>query len=214
MQIKIEKKKKENKTNENEPKIENKKLITSFEYKNYIEEDPLNNIKYSDDNNNINFISLELLISKIKDNNLEESNKNIVYKDILLYIIYQKNALMTTEVLFEIINSYIQTNNIITALILLNSYLINYYKTEISPSKEIKAKVINLYKLTNKKEIIFKIPYDQDKIIDINNLIEYIQKDKIDKINALGGVESVRNTNEYKETIIPEIIEPIFNVFS
>ena len=204
----------ENKTNENEPKIENKKLITSFEYKNYIEEDPLNNIKYSDDNNNINFISLELLISKIKDNNLEETNKNIVYKDILLYIIYQKNALMTTEVLFEIINSYIQTNNIITALLLLNSYLINYYKTEISPSKEIKAKVINLYKLTNKKEIIFKIPYDQDKIIDINNLIEYIQKDKKDKINALGGVESVRNTNEYKETIIPEIIEPIFNVFS
>ena len=212
--IKLDVKEEENKTNENEPKVDNKKLITAFEYKNNIEEEPLNNIKYSDDHNNINFISLELLISKINDNNLEDTNKNIVYEDILLYIVYQKNALMTTDVFLDIINSYLKSNNINTALLLLNSYLINYFKSEILPSNEIKAKVIDLYKLSNKKEIIFKIPYDQDKKIDINDLIDYIQNDKQDKINSLGGIEPVRDTDEYKGTIIPEAIDSIFDIFS
>ena len=205
----------ENIINNNEVKKENNaKIITSFEYKNYIEEEPDNNIIYSEDNNNINFISLELLISKINDNNLEETNKNINYSDILLFIVYQKNALMTDEIFFDIINSYMKSNNINTGLLLLNSYLINYYATEILPSKDIMDKVINLYKLSNKNEIIFKLVYDEDKKIEIDKLIEYILSGKKDIINSLGGMESIREIGRQKETIIPEVTDFIFDIFS
>ena len=205
----------ENIINNNEVKKENNaKIITSFEYKNYIEEEPDNNIIYSEDNNNINFISLELLISKINDSNLEETNKNINYSDILLFIVYQKNALMTDEIFFDIINSYMKSNNINTGLLLLNSYLINYYATEILPSKDIMDKVINLYKLSNKNEIIFKVVYDEDKKIEIDKLIEYILSGKKDIINSLGGMESIREIGRQKETIIPEVTDFIFDIFS
>ena len=215
-EIKLEEKEEENKSvnNENELKIENKKIITSFEYKNYIEEISNHNIIYSEDNKNINYISLDLLISKIHDNNLEETNKNIIYNDILLYIVYQKNALMTTEIFFDIIESLIKSNNINTGLILLNSYLINYYSTEIITSKNILNKVIYLYKLSKRKEIIFKLIYEEDKKIEINQLIEYIKAGRKDKINSLGGMENIRNENEKKETIIPEVIENNFDIFS
>ena len=207
--------KKENIIDNNEVKKENNaKIITSFEYKNYIEEEPDNNIIYSEDNNNINFISLELLISKINDSNLEETNKNINYSDILLFIVYQKNALMTDEIFFDIINSYMKSNNINTGLLLLNSYLINYYATEILPSKDIMDKVINLYKLSNKNEIIFKVVYDEDKKIEIDKLIEYILSGKKDIINSLGGMESIREIGRQKETIIPEVTDFIFDIFS
>ena len=205
----------ENIINNNEVKKENNaKIITSFEYKNYIEEEPDNNIIYSEDKNNINFISLELLISKINDSNLEETNKNINYSDILLFIVYQKNALMTDEIFFDIINSYMKSNNINTGLLLLNSYLINYYATEILPSKDIMDKVINLYKLSNKNEIIFKVVYDEDKKIEIDKLIEYILSGKKDIINSLGGMESIREIGRQKETIIPEVTDFIFDIFS
>ncbi len=207
--------KKENIIDNNEVKKENNaKIITSFEYKNYIEEEPDNNIIYSEDKNNINFISLELLISKINDSNLEETNKNINYSDILLFIVYQKNALMTDEIFFDIINSYMKSNNINTGLLLLNSYLINYYATEILPSKDIMDKVINLYKLSNKNEIIFKLVYDEDKKIEIDKLIEYILSGKKDIINSLGGMESIREIGRQKETIIPEVTDFIFDIFS
>ncbi len=207
--------KKENIINNNEVKKENNaKIITSFEYKNYIEEEPDNNIIYSEDKNNINFISLELLISKINDSNLEETNKNINYSDILLFIVYQKNALMTDEIFFDIINSYMKSNNINTGLLLLNSYLINYYATEILPSKDIMDKVINLYKLSNKNEIIFKLVYDEDKKIEIDKLIEYILSGKKDIINSLGGMESIREIGRQKETIIPEVTDFLFDIFS
>ena len=66
--------------NENgEIKKENRKIITNFEYKNNIAEEPEVNIIYSEDQNNINFMSLELLISELNDNNLSKSNKNINY---------------------------------------------------------------------------------------------------------------------------------------
>ena len=205
----------ESKINNNEvKKVNNAKIITTFEYKNYIEEEPNNNIIYSEDNNNINFISLELLISKINDSNLEETNKNINYRDILLFIVYQKNALMADEIFFDIINSYMKSNNINTGLLLLNSYLTNYYTTEILPSKDIMDRVINLYKLSNKNEIIFKVVYDEDKKVEIAKLIEYIISGKKDIINSLGGMESIREVEEQKETIIPEVTDISFDIFS
>ena len=70
--------------NENgEIKKENKKIITNFEYKNNIAEEPEVNIIYSEEQNNINFMSLELLISELNDNNLSKSNKNI--KSLIFY---------------------------------------------------------------------------------------------------------------------------------
>ena len=209
--IKIdEKKEEENKQEEKK----DKKLITTFEYKTYIVEQPDINIIYSEDNNNINFISLDLLISKINDKTFDDTNKNLIYSDILLYIVYQKNALMTNEVFFDIINSLINSNNINTALFLLNSYLVNYYSTEIFPSKDIQNRVINLYKLTNQQEIIFKISYDEDKKIELNNLLEYIINGKKDIIDSLGGIESIREKENQKETIIPEVTDFIFDVFN
>ena len=212
--LKTEEEKEDNKANEADSKKENKKLITSFEYKNFISEELNHNIIYSEDKNNINFISLDLLISKINDNTLEITNKNLIYMDILLFLVYQKNALMTNEVFFNIIELLIKSNNINTGLYILNNYLINYYSTEISPSKEITNTVVNLYKLTKKQVIIFKLLYDEDIKIEINELIEYIIGGKKDKINTLGGMEIIRDTNEQKETIIPEITDPIFDVFS
>ena len=209
--IKIdEKKEEENKQEEKK----DKKLITTFDYKTYIVEEPNINIIYSEDNNNINFISLNLLISKINDKTFDDTNKNLIYSDILLYIVYQKNALMTNEVFFDIINSLINSNNINTALFLLNSYLVNYYSTEIFPSKDIQNRVINLYKLTNKEQIIFKILYDEDKKIELNKLLEYIINGKKDIIDSLGGIESIREKENQKETIIPETTDFKFDVFN
>ena len=122
---KVNKDNKDNKTNN-----ENKKIITSFEYKTDIVQESDVNIILSEDKNSIIFMSLELLISELKDNNLGKSNKNINYDDILIYLVYQKNALMTTEIFFKIIESLLKGNNIETGLILLNTYLTNYYSTE------------------------------------------------------------------------------------
>ena len=196
-----------------EVKKENKKIITSFEFKSFIDEVLNENIFYSEDNSNINFISLELLISKINDNNLNETNKNINYKDILLYITYQKNSIMTTEIFLDIINSYMKANNINTAIYLLNSYLLNYYTTEILPSRDIMSTVIGLYKLSNRQKITFHLIYDKDKEIDINKLIEYITTGKKDKINYLGGMETIRQLSDSKESIIPEVTDKIFDIF-
>ena len=196
-----------------EVKKENKKIITSFEFKSFIDEVLNENIFYSEDNSNINFISLELLISKINDNNLNETNKNINYKDILLYITYQKNSIMTTEIFLDIIKSYMKANNINTAIYLLNSYLLNYYTTEILPSRDIMNTVIGLYKLSNKQKITFHLIYDKDKEIDINKLIEYITAGKKDKINYLGGMETIRQLSDSKESIIPEVTDKIFDIF-
>ena len=198
---------------EKEVKKETQKVITSFEYKKGLQEDQNNNIIYSEDYNNINFISLELLISLINDSNLERTNKNINYSEILLYLVYQKNALMTNEIFFDIINSYMKSNNINSGLLLLNSYLINYYSSEIIKSKDIMNKVINLYKMSKRQEITFKLVYDEDKKININNLIEYIKTGKKDLIDSLGGKESIRTKEEQKETIIPEVTDRIFDVF-
>jgi len=196
-----------------EVKKENKKIITSFEFKSFIDEVLNENIFYSEDNSNINFISLELLISKINDNNLNETNKNINYKDILLYITYQKNSIMTTEIFLDIINSYMKANNINTAIYLLNSYLLNYYTTEILPSRDIMSTVIGLYKLSNRQKITFHLIYDKDKEIDNNKLIEYITTGKKDKINYLGGMETIRQLSDSKESIIPEVTDKIFDIF-
>ena len=205
----------EKKEEDNKPEDKKeKKLITSFEYQTYIVEQPETNIIYSDDKNNINFISLNLLISKINDCTLGDTNKNLVYSDILLYLVYQKNALMTNEVFFEIITSLINSNNINTALILLNSYLINYYSTEILHSKDIQNKVVNFYKTINKQEITFKVLYDEDKKIETIKLIEYIISGKKDIIDSLGGMESIREKKTQKETIIPEVTDFIFDVFN
>jgi hypothetical protein len=198
---------------EKEVKKEIQKIITSLEYKKGLQEEPNNNVIYSEDNNNIIFISLELLISLINDSNLEKTNKNINYSEILLYLVYQKNALMTNEIFFDIINSYMKSNNINTGLLLLNSYLINYYSSEIIKSNDIMNKVINLYKMSKKQEITFKLVYDEDKKININNLIEYIKTGKKDLIDSLGGMESIRTKEEQKETIIPEVTDRIFDVF-
>ena len=205
----------EKKEEDNKPEDKKeKKLITSFEYQTYIVEQPETNIIYSDDKNNINFISLNLLISKINDCTLGDTNKNLVYSDILLYLVYQKNALMTNEVFFEIITSLINSNNINTALFLLNSYLINYYSTEILHSKDIQNKVVNFYKTINKQEITFKVLYDEDKKIETIKLIEYIISGKKDIIDSLGGMESIREKKTQKETIIPEVTDFIFDVFN
>ena len=193
---------------------ENKKIITIFEYKSDIIEEPEVNIILSEDKNNINFMSLELLISQLKDNNLGKTNKNINYDDLLIYIVYQKNALMTSEIFFNIIEELLKNNNIETGLILLNTYLINYYSTEILPQNEIMEKIINLYKLSNKKIITFKIPLDEDKNIQIDKLIENIKSGDKEIINSLGGFEYIRDSLEPQETIIPENVNKIFDIFS
>ena len=193
---------------------ENKKIITIFEYKADIIEEPDVNIILSEDKNNINFMSFELLISQLKDNNLGKTNKNINYDDLLIYIVYQKNALMTSEIFFNIIEELLKNNNIETGLVLLNTYLINYYSTEILPQNEIMEKIINLYKLSNKKIITFKIPLDEDKNIQIDKLIENIKSGDKEIINSLGGFEYIRDSLEPQETIIPENVNKIFDIFS
>ena len=172
-----EKQKEEEVKNENENENnaeENFKIISNYEYKSSIVEEPDLNIVLSENKNNINFMSFELLISLLKDDNLGKTNKNINYNDILIYIVYQKNVIMTSEIFFQIIESLLKGGNIETGLILLNTYLVNYYSTEILPSFETIEKVINLYKLSNKEIIVFKIPFDEDKKIELEKLIEYI----------------------------------------
>jgi len=200
--------------NENKRINDDKKIITSFEYKRDIAQEPDVNIVLSEDKNSIIFMSLELLISELKDSNLGKSNKNINYDDILIYLVYQKNALMTSEIFFKIIESLLKGNNIETGLILLNAYLINYYSTEIITKKETMDKVINFYKLSNKKTITFKIPFDEDKKIEIEKLIEYIKSGNKEIINSLGGMEYIRNSLEPRETIIPENKSETFDIFS
>ena len=202
------------KQEEGEIKKDNKKIITSFEYKSFIKEEPDVNIIFSDDKNNINYMSLELLISQLNDNNLSKSNKNIIYNDIILYLVYQKNAIMTLEIFFNIIESLFKENNIETGLLLLNNYLVNYYSTEISPKKEIMEKVIDLYKSSKKKNIIFKIPFDEDKKIELEKLIEFIKSGDKEIINSLGGMEYTRKSLEPKETIIPSSTEKVFDIFA
>ena len=202
------------KQEEGEIKKDNKKIITSFEYKSFIKEEPDVNIIFSDDKNNINYMSLELLISQLNDNNLSQSNKNIIYNDIILYLVYQKNAIMTLEIFFNIIESLFKENNIETGLLLLNNYLVNYYSTEILPKKEIMEKVIDLYKLSKMKIIIFKIPFDEDKKIELEKLIEFIKSGDKEIINSLGGMEYTRKSLEPKETIIPSSTEKVFDIFA
>ena len=74
---------------------------------------------------------------------------------------------MSNDVFFYIIEIYMKSNNINTALFMLNSYLINYYSTEIIFSKEILAKVVNLYKMSKRQEIIFQVVYEGEKQIEI-----------------------------------------------
>ena len=200
--------------NENKRINDDKKIITSFEYKKDIAQEPDVNIVLSEDKNSIIFMSLELLISELKDSNLGKSNKNINYDDILIYLVYQKNTLITTEIFFKIIESLLKGNNIETGIILLNAYLINYYSTEIITKKETMDKVINFYKLSNKKTITFKIPFDEDKKIEIEKLIEYIKSGNKEIINSLGGMEYIRNSLEPRETIIPENKSETFDIFS
>ena len=200
--------------NENENKAEEKfKIITNYEYKSSIVEEPDLNIVLSENKNNINFMSFELLISLLKDDNLGKTNKNINYNDILIYIVYQKNVIMTSEIFFQIIESLLKGGNIETGLILLNTYLVNYYSTEILPSFETIEKVINLYKLSNKEIIVFKIPFDEDKKIELEKLIEYIISGKKKIINSLGGMEFIRRSLVSKETIIPKDTKK-FDIFN
>jgi len=209
-----EKQKEEEVKNENENKAEeNFKIISNYEYKSIIVEEPDLNIVLSENKNNINFMSFELLISLLKDDNLGKTNKNINYNDILIYIVYQKNVIMTSEIFFQIIESLLKGGNIETGLILLNTYLVNYYSTEILPSFETIEKVINLYKLSNKEIIIFKIPFDEDKKIELEKLIEYIISGKKKIINSLGGMEFIRRSLVSKETIIPKDTKK-FDIFN
>ena len=209
-----EKQKEEEVKNENENKAEeNFKIITNYEYKSSIVEEPDLNIVLSENKNNINFMSFELLISLLKDDNLGKTNKNINYNDILIYIVYQKNVIMTSEIFFQIIESLLKGGNIETGLILLNTYLVNYYSTEILPSFETIEKVINLYKLSNKEIIVFKIPFDEDKKIELEKLIEYIISGKKKIINSLGGMEFIRRSLVPKETIIPKDTKK-FDIFN
>ena len=209
-----EKQKEEEVKNENENKAEeNFKIISNYEYKSSIVEEPDLNIVLSENKNNINFMSFELLISLLKDDNLGKTNKNINYNDILIYIVYQKNVIMTSEIFFQIIESLLKGGNIETGLILLNTYLVNYYSTEILPSFETIEKVINLYKLSNKEIIIFKIPFDEDKKIELEKLIEYIISGKKKIINSLGGMEFIRRSLVPKETIIPKDTKK-FDIFN
>ena len=209
-----EKQKEEEVKNENENKAEeNFKIISNYEYKSSIVEEPDLNIVLSENKNNINFMSFELLISLLKDDNLGKTNKNINYNDILIYIVYQKNVIMTSEIFFQIIESLLKGGNIETGLILLNTYLVNYYSTEILPSFETIEKVINLYKLSNKEIIVFKIPFDEDKKIELEKLIEYIISGKKKIINSLGGMEFIRRSLVPKETIIPKDTKK-FDIFN
>ena len=209
-----EKQKEEEVKNENENKAEeNFKIISNYEYKSSIVEEPDLNIVLSENKNNINFMSFELLISLLKDDNLGKTNKNINYNDILIYIVYQKNVIMTSEIFFQIIESLLKGGNIETGLILLNTYLVNYYSTEILPSFETIEKVINLYKLSNKEIIVFKIPFDEDKKIELEKLIEYIISGKKKIINSLGGMEIIRRSLVSKETIIPKDTKK-FDIFN
>ena len=211
-----EKQKEEEIKNENENENnaeENFKIISNYEYKSSIVEEPDLNIILSENKNNINFMSFELLISLLKDDNLGKTNKNINYNDILIYIVYQKNAIMASEIFFQIIESLLKGGNIETGLILLNTYLVNYYSTEILPSFETIEKVINLYKLSNKEVIIFKIPFDEDKKIELEKLIEYIISGKKKIINSLGGMEFIRRSLVPKETIIPKDTKK-FDIFN
>ena len=202
------------KNKEDGNKKDNKKIITNFEYKNNIAEEPEVNIIYSEDKKNINYISLELLISELNDNNLSKSNKNIIYNEILTFLVYQKNAIMEPEIFLNIIESLIKGNNIQTGLLLLNSYLVNYYSKEIFAKKLTMEKVISLYKLTNLDVINFKIPFDEDKKIEIDKLIENIKSGDKEIINSLGGMEFIRDSLEHQETIIPEKIEKVFDIFN
>jgi hypothetical protein len=211
-----EKQKEEEVKNENENENnaeENFKIISNYEYKSSIVEEPDLNIILSENKNNINFMSFELLISLLKDDNLGKTNKNINYNDILIYIVYQKNVIMTSEIFFQIIESLLKGGNIETGLILLNTYLVNYYSTEILPSFETIEKVINLYKLSNKEIIVFKIPFDEDKKIELEKLIEYIISGKKKIINSLGGMEFIRRSLVPKETIIPKDTKK-FDIFN
>ena len=214
----MEEKQKEEEEIKNENANENKaeenfKIISNYEYKSSIVEEPDLNIILSENKNNINFMSFELLISLLKDDNLGKTNKNINYDDILIYIVYQKNVIMTSEIFFQIIESLLKGGNIETGLILLNTYLVNYYSTEILPSFETIEKVINLYKLSNKEIIVFKIPFDEDKKIELEKLIEYIISGKKKIINSLGGMEIIRRSLVSKETIIPKDTKK-FDIFN
>ena len=144
----------------------NSLLINEFNYKNDLNEINDENIIYSDSNKTkINFISLELIISKLSENNY----KNINFNKFLKYLVYQKNELFSTEILLNIIESLFNNNLINFGLILLNNYVLNYYKSEISNNKKLQLKIKILYEKIQTEKILF---FNNE--INIKNLINII----------------------------------------
>ena len=130
----------------------NSLLINEFNYKNNLNEINEENIIFSDSNKTkINFISLELIISKLSENNY----KNINFNKFLKYLVYQKNELFSTEILLNIIESLFNNNLINFGLILLNNYVLNYYKSEISNNKKLQLKIKILYEKIQTEKILF-----------------------------------------------------------
>ena len=144
----------------------NSLLINEFNYKNNLNEINDENIIFSDSNKTkINFISLELIISKLSENNY----KNINFNKFLKYLVYQKNELFSTEILLNIIESLFNNNLINFGLILLNNYILNYYKSEISNNKKLQLKIKILYEKIQTEKILF---FNNE--INIKNLINII----------------------------------------
>ena len=144
----------------------NSLLINEFNYINNLNEINDENIIFSDTNKTeIKFISLDLIFSKLNENNY----KNININKFLKYLVYQKNELFSTEILLNIIDSLFNNNLINFGLIILNNYILNYYKSEICNNIKLQLKIKILYEKIQTQKISF---FNNE--INIQNLINIL----------------------------------------
>jgi len=174
----------------------------------------------SNNNNNENeniekeFISIDELISELTK--IESENfYNIKKTDFIKYFIYQKDMIVTQDKFYEIISNLILNNKTNIAILLLNSYLVNYYLRDISKNKENKTKLLNLYnELPKEKKLLF---YNTE--IELSEIINLLKEEKEIKNVYLKLKELCNENQKYfpekkQETKIPKIIEEKFDIFS
>ncbi len=173
-----------------------------------------NNNNNENENNEKEFISIDSLFTELIE--IEGENiYNIKKTDFINYFIYQKDMIINQDKFYEIISNLISNDKNNIAILLLNSYIVNYYLRDISNNKENKTKVLDLYnKLPKDKKLLF-----YNKEIEITEILNLLKEEKEIK-NVYLKLKDLSNENQKyfpekkPETKIPEIIEDKFDIFS
>ena len=177
----------------------NSLLINEFNFIKDLNEINNENIIFSDENKNeIKFISLDLIISKLNENNY----KNININKFLKYLVYQKNELFSTEILLNIIESLFNNNLINFGLIILNNFVLNYYKSEICSNTKLQLKIKILYEKIQTEKISF---FNNE--INTQNLISILISNDYKSLFELAKIPSISYEKE-TNSLIPNSTSP------